>query len=704
MKRLLLCALFLFAAPSLAQEVDDSSYESLFTSAYQNETGAHVVSYPSHETREAIVKFDALDLFFLVHQPYQKTEDEAYDAWRTASFPVHSITERLFRAGRVDEGIALLKKMLPSQTPEEEMLHHGHISEALIEQKRFEEAWQLALSGPPQARAGNISQYIDRTIAKTGHEEDTIRTNANRLPPWVPNKDDEEIFRAEANRALEYLTTLLEQIEDDEERTRTTRVMPRVLAALGRSEEAYAFVDVENERGSDGLLRIILRERRENGTQEEVDYWFQKVQKLHEEGKIFGFNTHPSTVFIWLCQDAGKYIDIIDTEEKYLDSLDEARRRSPMGITGTPVGFVGRIPERIIETDFRDNSKELIDRLVNHRENFQEPSALDNQFYSRIIKMQLNLDLVDDAFESLRKINRASEALGSLVDIAFYALKHKTPEEASQIEEKAGQIFASAEGRANAMGNHRVDYHAQIAVRLMQDGESEMGIAFLEMALDGAEETQTQARMERICRTLITGGLLDMATKIADQIEVRFRMPGIRLQIAEERATVGETELAKIALRKAFEAVPRAERSVGSHTFARMAILATEFEDKELFYEIVNAAMRTVMETERYGIAFVAMPNSPPVGIFTRLLGRFGDKDHPLFEQEEKLADGMQAAHQRNMRSDLYLSLGVSRAMLGDHDNARRLLRKGMEVKQGERFGLEKICAAIIEAWSYEKP
>jgi hypothetical protein len=178
-------------------------------------------------------------------------------------------------------------------------------------------------------------------------------------------------------------------------------------------------------------------------------------------------------------------------------------------------------------------------------------------------------------------------------------------------------------------------------------------------------------------------------------------MPGIRLQIAEERAAAGETELAKTALRKAFEAVSQAERPAGSMTYARMAVLATEFDDKELFDAILNAAIKAVSGAEWYGFAFrISLPNSPPVGIFTRLLALHGDKDHPLFEQEEKLAEGIQDVH---MRSDLYLSLGVSRAMLGDHENARRLLKKGIEAKQGNRFRTENICAAIIEAWSYEK-
>jgi len=43
--------------------------------------------------------------------------------------------------------------------------------------------------------------------------------------------------------------------------------------------------------------------------------------------------------------------------------------------------------------------------------------------------------------------------------------------------------------------------------------------------------------------------------------------------------------------------------------------------------------------------------------------------------------------------------------MLGDHENARRLLKKGIEARRQDQLKISSTgyCAAIVEARSYEK-
>ncbi|MCL2744033.1 MAG: hypothetical protein FWE67_09285 [Planctomycetaceae bacterium] len=66
----------LFALVSVsAAEIDDSSYESLFKAAYENEMQQNHLSY---QTLDAVVKFNGLDLMSLVYQPYRKPEKDEY--------------------------------------------------------------------------------------------------------------------------------------------------------------------------------------------------------------------------------------------------------------------------------------------------------------------------------------------------------------------------------------------------------------------------------------------------------------------------------------------------------------------------------------------------------------------------------------------------------------------------------------------------
>jgi len=657
----------------------------------------------------------------------------------------------LFRAGHIDEGIAFLKKMLPPQTPAEGMLALGYVSESLLEQKRFEEAWQLADNGPPQERADNIVQYIQRTIAKNYYEkEPSNHAWIPHLPPYIPKKDDAEIYRAEANRALERLKKLLEQNAADQEQVRVVsnqsaevinshaakNLIAQSLAAVGRSDEAYALV--KDEQYPSEILRIILKERCENGTPEEVERWFQKVRKLYDEGKINDGHVPPETTFIWYCLDAGKYLDAMDAIEGFAKRSGGSER----GWTGSPDGYFDRIPKHNLETGFRYNSKELLDRMIKYHDKSVDEEGVfvikgqrirQNRFkfYSHIVKAQLNLGLVDDALESLRKITSSLEALEALGDIMFYVLKHKTPKEASRIEAAAIKIFKNVgelKSKVTIVNNGKVvgeeehymgdyllvNYYAQLAVRLMKDGEAEKGAKYLKTALDWAEAEQVRqekkegrelssSQVERVCVALISDGYLDEAAEIADRIEKRYLMPNLHLQIAEKRAAAGETEKAKAALRKAFETLSRVEgffcHPLDYNTYARMATLAAGFNDKEFFYEIMNAGMKIA---DRDNWCDSGYRCSGPLSIFARQLAVYGDKEHPLFVQAEKYADGFK---EMNQKADLYFSLGVSRAMLGDHENARRLLKKGIEARQKDEFKSVSsgFCSAIIEARSYEK-
>jgi hypothetical protein len=92
---------------------------------------------------------------------------------------------------------------------------------------------------------------------------------------------------------------------------------------------------------------------------------------------------------------------------------------------------------------------------------------------------------------------------------------------------------------------------------------------------------------------------------------------------------------------------------------------------------------------------------SQGLSAFTRQLAEYGDGEHPLFAQAELIADAFPEAGQR---FEIYFSLGVSRAILGDHDNARRLLRQGIEASRQGRIGIiPALGAGIVAAWSHEQ-
>jgi|GEM_PF-2285503 len=659
-------------------EIDGSSYESLFRAALHDEQSMYGMRNPNffaNETLDAIATFHQIDLLFTAVSPYQTDQTQSPLEQLSARYGsvslAQSIAERLFRAGRIDDGIAFLQKILPPQDEADGMLAAGYVSESLLEQKRFDLAWQIADSGSSFSleHADNIRQYILRTLAKNYPEKvSTHYTKIPRLPPYVPNEADAEIYRTEADRALEQLLKLPEKITDDRERGMMTQyVILNALAALGRSDEAYALA--ENDQIRVSLLRTILKERVQNGTQEEVDQWFQKVRQFYDDGKVSGgFDTPPATTFIWYCLDAGKYLDAMDAIESH-GSRDR-------GIVGSPSGYFGRIPELNVETDFRYNSKELLDRLIKHHEvlvkdpgNFGQRNHF--QFYQRLIKAQLNLGLLDDALESLRKITSSLEALESLGDIAFYAVKNKEPEEASHIEAAAIGIFQDVEEvKKNDMGNfYLVDFFVRLAVRFMKEGEAEKGAAYLKTALDKAEEVQRRnenesrrrinaySQMEGICGILVVNDYLDEAAQIAGQIESRYLMPEIHLSIAEKQAEAGEAEKAKSALRKAFEQISQIRQffhPLDYTTYARMASLAVKLEDKELFYEIMNVGMQVAEQQKWYDSGY---GSSDALGVFVRQLAVYGDEEHPLFVRAEEAAEGFK---EMNKKADLYFSLGVS--------------------------------------------
>ena len=139
-----------------------------------------------------------------------------------------------------------------------------------------------------------------------------------------------------------------------------------------------------------------------------------------------------------------------------------------------------------------------------------------------------------------------------------------------------------------------------------------------------------------------------------------------------------------------------------------MATLAIQLNDKEFFYEVLNAAIKVAEQRtwHRGG------GGSGALGIFLRQLAVYGDADHPLFAQAEQYADDLtetttatRMTGDMSRKAEVYFSLGVSRAMLGDHENARRLLKKGIETRRIARFQSPTLCpfALVIEARSFEK-
>ena len=406
-----------------------------------------------------------------------------------------------------------------------------------------------------------------------------------------------------------------------------------------------------------------------------------------------------------------------------MDFIEQRGPRTDSHISGDPRGYFDYIPRLNIATGFRYNSKELIDRLIkyhdtNNRWFSNNQTAF--QFRSRITKAQLNLGLLDDALESLRKTTCSHEALEMLGDIVFYALINKTLEEASNIETEAIAIFQNVpelrERGSRGMGDYYlVSYYSRMAVRLMDVGEAEKSALYLQKAIDWAEQEQVrqdrQARrtsnmnsqIERVLGAFVTGGYLDKAEELAVQVENRFIMPHLHLRIAERRAEAGEMEQARSALRKAFEQISQFSpwfHPYGYTSFSRKAMLAVKLDDKELFYEIMNAGVKVAEELRWHenGIR-----SGEPLGFFTRQLAIYGNGDHPLFALAEKAAAGFDG--ERAEKGNLYFSLGVSRAMLGDHDNARRLLARGIEARAQQRFrsSSTSFLPAIVEAWSYER-
>ena len=710
-----------------ADEIDDSSYESLFKAAFQSEVSISGTSgdYLKTPSQEALIKFNGFDLLPLVIEPYQEPEKKELDKRRSAVLS-KQIAERLFREGRIDEGITFLKKMLPPPDPTYGMLSTGYVSDALLEQKRFEEAWQIAGSGTLFERGGytreygNISRYIQQSLAKNHYEKvpsqnydgATRMSLIPNLPPYFPNKDDAEIYRAEANRALEYLLQLPNQLTDNVDARDSVRlenecsnhlkryVIPCTLAMMGRNDEALAFVrsSPNNEGNERTVLAIIQKEkeRHKNGTQEEVDQF---------------------------------------------DAFEKSNINAPAYVYHR---YYNEILTRMIDTDFRYNSKELIDRLVKHHDTVVEyPTTFPvggnltqvNQelfvrFYQQIINAQLNLGLVDDAIVSLRKITGSPNTNTLLVashdalttsfgDIVYYARKSKTPQEAEQIEAAVVAMFKDKE-----WGDYYlVEYYANIAVRLMNGGEKEKGTLYLDKAVAQVDALQRQAEertghavnlgvyLRKVCEILVAGGYVDEAEPLANQLKDDFPTKDdpfaspLYLLIAEKRAAAGETEKARAALQTTFDSSP-VMLSPGQSRYpiyAKQATLAARIDDKELFYKILNACMENI-EKENWGMRGNG-PNEA-LKVFVRQLAAYGDKDHPLFGQTEKMADDYEnMPNMRNYRAELYYSLGVSRAMLDDHASARRLLKKGLEAQREDVYGNTTLgfCAAILESRSYEK-
>ena len=756
MKRLVctLSSLFLFASASVAQEIDDSSYESLFKAAYKCEMQNRLTK----ATLEALVKYDALDLMSLVEPPYRRqASGESWGAQQRAAEEVHIVAEHLFREKRIDEGINLIKTMLPPQAPDEGMFAKGYISEALLEQKRFEEAWQIADCGLPPERVNNICRYIQRTIAKTFHEDERsffafsadsahfnlkynlgLPEQERLFPPLVLNEANTKIYRAEANRAFEELQKRPKPARD----ARAVRyaiaepTIPVALAALGRSDEAYALAKDENHR--DRVLRTILYERSKNGTPEEVEQWFQKAREFYKAEGIPGRNDPrrnilptpwPATTnYIECCIEFGRYLDAMDAIENH--GGNNARWGD-----ARPGEYFDKLLQHNVETNYRYNSKELVERQIKFYQRITADGPIwtnhtggQRSRYIAFIGAQLNLGLVDDAWESLQKIADdrksfthwgrmafPSVILTSLGEIVFYVHKHKTPEEANRIEAAGFELFSNIDNfkERGVLASYLINYYRDLAMRFKQDGNAEMSERYLKMAVEQAEKEQVVqeekadqrlsfSQMENVAWRLAISGEIEKALEIAHRLEPHHQMPHVHLTIAEKYERAGETEKAKAALKKAFETISRVEKYYPVHGdyYRGMITLAIKFDDKELFYEIMNA-FTEIAEREKW-FEGTGLGPSGWLSAMIQQLAVYGDKEHALFEQAEKYADGFENA---GAQAELYLSLGVSHAMFDDHVTARRLLKKGIESRQKEQHksNLSTFCAPVIEARSYEK-
>jgi len=125
-------------------------------------------------------------------------------------------------------------------------------------------------------------------------------------------------------------------------------------------------------------------------------------------------------------------------------------------------------------------------------------------------------------------------------------------------------------------------------------------------------------------------------------------------------------------------------------------MVAVKLDDKKFFYEVLNAGMKAFEDKAIYDNPHTT---SEALGIFVRQLAAYGDNNHSLFKQAEEVADGFKEMY---LKADLYFSLGVSRAIHGDHSDARRLLKKGIETQQQSPFWRPTtFCPAVIEARFY---
>ena len=711
-------ALVVFAsAAEPVDEIDDSSYQSLYNAARQHETKGRI---PNHglgtgltlsqpdEILTAIVKFKQLDLLDDDIAEFQEAleKDEESLSWAlyyAKSFAA-KIAEPLFRAGHIDEGVAFLKKVLPPQNESDGMLAIGYVSAALIEQKRFELAWSLTVGGPQEDRASRIYEYIFlyeyifRTIAKTRKQPGIY--GLPDLSPCAANEADVEIYTEEANRAFEYLLKLQDQAVSDDERRGITGSIPLALVALKRYDKAYDIVK-DNAQAKWGILNSILIGLTVDGTQEEIDQWFRKWRELYDSREIDWFE---APTFIEYSIRVGQYLDALVEVEKF-SGRDKSNR--------TTEGYFDAIIQLNVEMNFRYNSKELIERLINEYEKpVDDPKVRStiwkgqrvrhvHRFHENIIKAQLNLDLVDDALETFRQFNSDFTAIESLVDIGFYAVKNKPPKEAERIEEEA------IKRPRKFVDPCLVWYYAKMATRLMNDGENEKGSQYLKKAIDQAEETQQN--MGIVCEELATHGYIDKTLEISRQFEDRYPMPALYLQVAEKLAA-DKPDKAKAALRKAFELfVQVKEFPPSSHDedyHARMAALAVTLGEKELYYKIVEAALNVTEGNRRTNLLV----------IFTKQLALYGDKDHPLHAELEALAVRIpernniyiEGAYSRNGYPSLLMASAVNKAIMGDHVNARRLLKRAMEIEyavviRDPHHGMLIFEPAIIEARAYEK-
>ena len=785
-------------------EIDNSSYESLFKAASQIRQieservriiGGVGLQLPNDRFWDTVVALDMLDLPFVeifTHQEevaspvrgqghliFSIPEDQVIPSdRRIAVMFAPGVAERLFYAGRIDDGVAFLTKLLPPRDETDGMLVTGFVSEALLEQQQFELAWQIAISGTDWQHTSRIAQYIERTIAKTRYEEQPSGYVSVRVSrsPFIPNEADAEVYWAEALRALDYLKVLVEQTDDENRRASLQSWLSNVMVSVGQYEEALALA-----RHPTDIASRILRDRIAFGTQEEVDYWYQRLRQLHEGRTRTHDWSHP---LISHSVAVGQYLEALDIFEHLLDTA--SRRRDVWSITWR---HSLTIAEHNVETNFRYNSQEVLDRLVEIYDravadmgvglintfNLPDPYP----FFSNVVKAQLNLDLVDDALVSFRKLDRflavreirdtGNRFANVLSEFLVYSI-NLPPEEAGRVEARAVEVFRNSRelfyndrirrnDRRPVNVSFLIDAYTQAAIRLARAGNTDNH--YLETAVQIAkEETLRQSEeadapfysndLTKICERLIYGGFIDEALHIVDRFEGEFVLPVVHVLIAQHWATAGEADKAEQAIRQALETFAQVQVPLRwQECYGQIATIAVDLGNKELFYEILNTAME-LTEKEAWIPARELTagwfnnrrtpdglpPNrvfsggqvpdwfgsyshwwNNPFGIFAHGLAIFGDGEHPFFAWAEEIAD--EGGRSGFSRVNLLASLGVSRAMLGDHENARRLLKKKMEPppeRRGEevpsdvifvipsnRFRAQPNLIAILEAWSFER-